>query len=149
MISAVRLILAAALAASAIAIRLPAASTAVNQTQPGAAERATLRLHYVQKPIGYERYEIAHDGDTLTVTSEFDFTDRGGRVQLASTLRTKADFSPLSFKASCKSYRFVNVDSAVPLRSGTDRESRRRGNRACRSPVLSIPLTGTRRSRCR
>jgi imidazolonepropionase-like amidohydrolase len=119
MISAVRLIFAAAMAASAIAIRLPAASTAVNQTQPGAGERATLRLHYVQKPIGYERYEIARAGDALTLTSDFDFTDRGGRVQLASTLRTKADFTPLSFKATGKSYRFVNVDSDVRIENGT------------------------------
>ncbi len=82
-------------------------------------ERSTLRLHYVQKPIGYERYEIARDGDALTLTSDFDFTDRGGRVQLASTLRTKADFTPLSFKATGKSYRFVNVDSDVRIENGT------------------------------
>jgi imidazolonepropionase-like amidohydrolase len=78
-------------------------------------ERGTLRLHYVQKPIGYERYEIVHRGDTLTLTSDFDFTDRGGRVQLAATLRTQADFTPISFKAAGKSYRFVNVDSDVRI----------------------------------
>jgi imidazolonepropionase-like amidohydrolase len=78
-------------------------------------ERAVLRLHYVQKPIGYERYEIAHEGDVLTMTSDFDFTDRGGRVQLAATLRAKADFTPLSFKTQGKSYRFVNVDSDVQV----------------------------------
>src|SRR6185369_14886711 len=44
---------------------------------PGPIERGTLRLHYVQKPIGYERYEVARDGDLLTMTSDFDFTDRG------------------------------------------------------------------------
>jgi imidazolonepropionase-like amidohydrolase len=82
-------------------------------------ERGTLRLHYVQKPIGYERYEIARDGDALTLTSDFEFTDRGGRVQMASTLRTKADFTPLSFKATGKSYRFVNVDSDVRIENGT------------------------------
>jgi len=81
-------------------------------------ERGTLRLHYVQKPIGYERYEIARDGDALSLTSDFDFTDRGGRVQMASTLRTKADFTPLSFKATGKSYRFVNVDSDVRIENG-------------------------------
>ena len=83
--------------------------------QPDPIERGTLRLHYVQKPIGYERYEIVRDGDALTLTSDFDFTDRGGRVQLAATLRTSADFTPLSFKASGKSYRFVNVDSEVRI----------------------------------
>src|SRR5439155_258655 len=43
-------------------------------------ERGTLRLHYVQKPIGYERYEIVREGDDLKLTSDFDFTDRGGNV---------------------------------------------------------------------
>ena len=45
MIRGVRIILAAALGASVIAA-----------TAPEPVERGTLRLHYVQKPIGYERY---------------------------------------------------------------------------------------------
>ena len=31
---------------------------ALGQPAPASIERGTLRLHYVQKPIGYERYEI-------------------------------------------------------------------------------------------
>src|SRR5213593_3497826 len=96
---------------------------ALGQPAPPPIERSTLRLHYVQKPIGYERYEIAPDGDlsrrsasaaeadARKLTADFDFTDRGGRVQLAATLRTRADFTPISFLAKGKSYRFVNVDS--------------------------------------
>ena len=78
MMRAVRMIPAAALGAALITV-----------TTPDAAEHGVLRLHYVQKPIGYERYAVVRDGEALTVTSDFDFTDRGGRVQLASTLRTK------------------------------------------------------------
>jgi imidazolonepropionase-like amidohydrolase len=97
------------------------AAAAVFATQDAAppVERGTLRLHYVQKPIGYERYTIVRDGDALTLTSDFDFTDRGGRVQLGATLRTRPDFTPLTFKASGKSYRFVNVDSDVRI-DGSD-----------------------------
>ena len=109
MISTVRLIFAALLAASTITFPL-------SDTIP--TERGTLRLHYVQKPIGYERYEIVKDADGLTLTSDLDFTDRGGRVQLASTLRTRTDFTPFSFKAAGKSYRFVNVDSEVRIENG-------------------------------
>ena len=109
MISTVRLIFAALLAASTITFPL-------SDTIP--TERGTLRLHYVQKPIGYERYEIVKDADGLTLTSDLDFTDRGGRVQLASTLRTRTDFTPFAFKASGKSYRFVNVDSEVRIENG-------------------------------
>jgi imidazolonepropionase-like amidohydrolase len=97
------------------------ASVSVDAGQPSSAavEQATLRLHYVQKPIGYERYQIVRDGEALTLTSDFDFTDRGGRVQLAATLRTRADYTPLAFSAKGKSYRFVNVDSAVSI-GGSD-----------------------------
>jgi imidazolonepropionase-like amidohydrolase len=88
------------------------------QTPPAVA-KSTLRLHYVQKPIGYERFELARDADAFTLTSDFDFTDRGGRVQLAATLCTTADFTPTFFHATGKSYRFVNVDSDVRMDGAT------------------------------
>jgi imidazolonepropionase-like amidohydrolase len=84
-----------------------------------ALEEGTLRLHYVQKPIGYERYTISRDGDRLTLSSDFDFTDRGGRVQLAATLATRGDYTPIEFTARGKTYRFVNVDSHVAVADGT------------------------------
>jgi hypothetical protein len=86
-------------------------------------ERGTLRLHYVQKPIGYERYTIARDGDRLRLSSDFDFTDRGGRVQLAATLRTRPDYTPIAFTARGKSYRFVSVDSEVRVEGRTRRST--------------------------
>ena len=128
---------------------------ALGQPAPASIERGTLRLHYVQKPIGYERYEVTPDGersgrsasgaeadlprrsasgaetdlsrrnasgaeaDAVKLTADFDFTDRGGRVQLAATLRAKGDFTPISFQAKGKSYRFVNVDSDVRV-EGSD-----------------------------
>src|SRR3954470_17502142 len=132
MIRRVRMILAATLAASLFTTTARFAPAAAERptgdpasgrlrvqpdqsSAPNSVERGTLRLHYVQKPIGYEHYEVGRAGDTLTLTSDFDFTDRGGRVQLAATLRTRADYTPLSFKAAGKSYRFVNVDSDVRI----------------------------------
>jgi imidazolonepropionase-like amidohydrolase len=87
---------------------------------PAVVEQGTLRLHYVQKPIGTERYEIAKapGAGGLQLTADFDFTDRGGRVQLAATLRTAADLTPVHFSAKGKSYRFVNVDSAIDIAGG-------------------------------
>jgi imidazolonepropionase-like amidohydrolase len=102
-----------------LAALFAAISGFVHSAMPDIVERGTLRLHYVQKPIGYERYEVARHGDALELTSDFDFTDRGGRVQLASTLRTASDFTPIHFTAKGKSYRFVNVDSEVTV-DGSD-----------------------------
>jgi hypothetical protein len=77
------------------------------------SEHVTLRLHYVQKPIGYEKYELVRDSKGSTLTADFDFTDRGGRVQLAATLQTQPDYTPTELVAKGKTYRFVNVDSHI------------------------------------
>src|SRR5580765_5617967 len=106
-----------------------AALMAMSQLEPAPIEKGTLRLHYVQKPNGYERYEIVRDGDGLKLSSDVDFTERGGRVQLAATLRTKADFTPVAFTATGKSYRFVNVDSDVRV-DGSDAIVRADGREA-------------------
>lgn len=78
-----------------------------------------LRLHYVQKAIGYERYTVSRDGDGLSLNADFDFTDRGGRVQLTASMRTAADYAPRSLTAKGKTYRFVNVDSQVVVEGAT------------------------------
>src|SRR5256885_1743490 len=77
-----------------------AAAAPANAGQADVVERGTLRLHYVQKPIGYERYEVTRDGAGLRLSSQFDFTDRGAPVHLAATLQTRADVTPISFKAT-------------------------------------------------
>lgn len=83
--------------------------------QPSAGDHGRIRLHYLQKPIGTETYDVVGDARGLTLTSDFDFTDRGGRVQLAASLQTAADLTPVHFVAKGKSYRFVNVDSDVRI----------------------------------
>jgi imidazolonepropionase-like amidohydrolase len=98
-----------------LALLAAAVVGAAASQSPSTIERGTLRLHYVQKPIGYERYTIDRDGAALQLTSDFDFTDRGGRVQLAATLRTHTDLAPVHFTAKGKTYRFVNVDSDIAV----------------------------------
>lgn len=107
MMDAMRLICAGLIAAAAVG-----GSQAVEPS----AEHGTLRLHYVQKPIGYERYDVVRDGDGWRLSSDFDFTDRGGRVQLTAALSTRSDYTPIELTARGKTYRFVNVDSHVTVR---------------------------------
>jgi imidazolonepropionase-like amidohydrolase len=82
-------------------------------------ERGALRLFYIQKPIGVERYQIVRNADGLKLSSDFSFNDRGGAVQLTAAIETARDFSPISFRAKGKSYRFVNVDSEVRIEGGS------------------------------
>jgi imidazolonepropionase-like amidohydrolase len=84
-----------------------------------AVERGTLTLHYVQKPIGTEHYTLTSDGSGVALAADIDFTDRGGRIQLESSLKMAPDLTPRAFRAQGKSYRFVNVDSDIRV-DGTD-----------------------------
>ena len=86
---------------------------------PELVEEGTLRLYYLKLPLGYERYSLTRDGEDLLLNSVFDFTDRGGRVQLAASLRMAMDLTPRRFESKGKSYRFVNVDSEVTLEKGS------------------------------
>jgi imidazolonepropionase-like amidohydrolase len=98
---------------------LAAALAGMAQPPQVQIEHGTLRLHYLQKPIGLERYTLDRDGGTLRLSADFDFTDRGGRVQLSATLRTHPDYTPIQFTAKGKSYRFVNVDADVTIDGST------------------------------
>jgi len=81
-------------------------------------ESGAIRLHLLGHAIGSERYAIRPDGGALALTDTFEFVDRGGRVQLASSLRFTPAFDPLRLRAVGRTYRFVNVDADVVVDRG-------------------------------
>ena len=80
-----------------------------------AADSGSIRIHLLGHAIGSERFVIGPDGDALVLTDTFAFTDRGGRLQLVSTLRYTTSFEPLHLQSVGKSYRFVNIDANVAI----------------------------------
>lgn len=54
----------------------------------------------------------------MEFTADLDLTERGGRLQVASTLQLGSDLTPTAFSVKGKSYRFVNVDTAVKVAGG-------------------------------
>lgn len=85
------------------------------QEAPGAVERGTFRLHKMEQPIGEENYEIARDGQSVTVKIEFKFTDRGTPVPLSATLRAAPDLTPQSFEIKGQTSRSTAIDEAVEV----------------------------------
>jgi len=86
------------------------ATTAWSQT---AADSGAIRVHLLGHAIGSERYVIRPSDGALALTDSFEFVDRGGRVQLASTLQFTPAFEPLHLRSVGRTYRFVNVDADV------------------------------------
>ncbi len=81
-------------------------------TQPGElVEQGKFRLHKFAQAIGEESYEIRREGESLVLTDQFEFTDRGARVPLTTTMRTGADLTPQAFTTKGKTSRFSNIDT--------------------------------------
>jgi imidazolonepropionase-like amidohydrolase len=103
---------AAALSIPGLAAPLPQQEARV---APGVVERGTFRLHKMEQPIGEETYEIARDGQSITVKMEFKFTDRGTPVPLAATLRAASDLTPERFEIKGQTSRSTVIDEAVEV----------------------------------
>lgn len=68
------------------------------------------RLHKFEQPIGEESYSLARQGESLTLKSQFLFTDRGTKVPLITTLKAASDYSPQSFNTHGANCRFCPID---------------------------------------
>ena len=91
-------------------------------SQPvAAADSGSLVIHLLERPVGTERYQLRRDAQDWVLSSTLDFVDRGSHVQLDARLQTRGDFTPKSFHAKGKTYRFVNVDVDVDVDGGTSR----------------------------
>ena len=86
-----------------------------SQTSSPVAETGKFRLHKFEQSIGEENYTITHDGSTLTLKSDFLFTDRGTKVPLSATLKAADDYTPQSFIIKGNTSRMSDIDSDVEL----------------------------------
>ena len=73
-----------AVACSALAVAAAGAQTV----------RDSLRLYYVGRPVGWERYEVVAGADGSKLSSDFDYIDRGRRNHLQATLEMGAGYAP-------------------------------------------------------
>ena len=78
----------------------------------------TILVSLIDRPVGTETVTTATSNGNTTYASELDLTERGGRLQVSSTLTLGADLTPTEFTVKGKSYRFVNVDAAVKVAGG-------------------------------
>ena len=100
------------------------AGTLAQTPQP--IESGKFRLHKFEQPIGEETYTVTRDGDSLVVSSTFEFTDRGTKVPLSAELRAAQDLTPETFKIKGRVSRFSTINSSVEIKgkSATIREDK-------------------------
>jgi imidazolonepropionase-like amidohydrolase len=90
-----------------------------SQATSPANETGQFSLHKFEQPIGKESYTITRDGNTLTLKSDFLFTDRGTKVPLSTTLKALDDYTPQSFIIKGSTSRASDIDSEVEVSGST------------------------------
>jgi imidazolonepropionase-like amidohydrolase len=101
--------------AGAFCVLALAVPNATAQAGAEAAEHGRFVLHKFEQPIGEETYAITRDGDSLTATIRFKFTDRGRPVPLEASLRSAADLTPVKFEIKGNTSRLTDIDTAVEV----------------------------------
>ena len=99
-------------------IGLGAALAVVAALRAQAPASETILVSLIDRPVGRETLTTTTANGNTTYSSELDLTERGGRLQVSSTLTVGADLTPVEFNVKGKSYRFVNVDAAVKVAGG-------------------------------
>src|SRR5215831_5898730 len=122
---------------AAVAVRAQEATTATQQT-----ESSKFRLHKFEQTIGEETYTITRQGETLSLKSEFLFTDRGSKVPLTTSLKAAADYSPQSFNIHGATCRFCPIDWEVALEGKSARVRQERQTRTVTAPDVFFVISG-------
>jgi hypothetical protein len=63
--------------------------------QAPSAESGIVLVSLIDRPVGRETYSIWPDPDGVTFTGDLDLNERGGRLQIASSLRATSDLTPV------------------------------------------------------
>jgi imidazolonepropionase-like amidohydrolase len=116
--------------------------TLFSQTPSLANETGQFRLHKFEQPIGEETYTIARDGATLTLKSDFAFTDRGTKVPLSATLKAAGDYTPQTFIIKGNTSRSSDIDSEVEVNGSSATIRQGKETRAAVPPQSFFTISG-------
>jgi len=122
---------------AAVAVRAQEATTATQQT-----ESSKFRLHKFEQTIGEETYTITRQDETLSLKSQFLFTDRGSKVPLTTSLKAAADYSPQSFNIHGATCRFCPIDWEVALEGKSARVRQEKQTRTVAAPDVFFVISG-------
>lgn len=111
------------------------------QTAP-TAEAGKFRLHKFEQPIGEESYTITAADKTLTLKTDFKFTDRGTAVPLTATLRTSESYVPQSFVISGKTSRMSAIETEVTINGGSATIRQGKETRTATVPQKFFTISG-------
>jgi hypothetical protein len=89
-------------------------------------ESGKFRLHRFEQAVGEENYTITAERDSVTLRTDFQFTDFNTTLPLTATLRTSGTYVPLHFniKGSVSLTSQIDSDVTVDGNTATIRQSK-------------------------
>jgi imidazolonepropionase-like amidohydrolase len=117
-------------------------SALLAQTASSAPESGKFRLHKFEQPIGEETYTITRDDGSLTLHTDFAFTDRGTKVPLSATLKVADDYTPQSFIIKGSTSRASEIDSDVEVKGSTATIRQEKDTRSVATPQIFFTISG-------
>jgi imidazolonepropionase-like amidohydrolase len=109
---------------------------------PASSESGKFQLHKFEQAIGQETYTITPDGDSLTLKTDFKFTDRGTPVPLSATLRTSGSYVPQSFVIKGSTSRMSQIDTDVTIVGNTATVRQGKDTRTAPVPQTFFTISG-------
>ena len=88
----------ALLASSILAMPVISPTTFAKRAHVADALSDSLRIFYIGRPAGWERYELKSNEAGLTLTSDYDYVDRGRRNRTQLTMNVASDYAMKSFE---------------------------------------------------
>lgn len=122
---------------SLVLVVLLAATSLVAQTETG-----KFRLHKFEQAIGEESYTITRTGETLDLSTDFQFTDRGQTVPLKASMKAGTDYTPTSFEIKGNTSRSSTIDSTVTMSGGNAQIREGKQTRAASAPKQYFTIAG-------
>ena len=110
--------------------------------QNQSTETGKFRLHKFEQPIGEESYTITRQDTTLTLQSQFQFTDRGTKVPLETTFKAASDYSPRSFETRGRSCRFCPIDWDIQVQGKSAQVRQEKQTRTVTAPDTFFVASG-------
>jgi len=122
-------------------VLLLSSSLLLAQNNP-ANESGKFQLHKFEQAIGEENYTITAEGSTLTLKTDFKFTDRGSPVPLTATLRTSDSYVPQSFVISGSTSRMSKIETSVTIDNGQATIQQGKDKRTILAPQTFFTISG-------
>ncbi len=86
---------------------------------PICAQPEVLKIHLILHEIGQEQYEFTSSGDTLTLSTKFEYSDRGRQRSATAVLKMRPDFTPLNLDVKPRVSTVVVQGGSATITEGT------------------------------